>query len=56
MMLEVNQENSLNQVAVRLIEEPPLYSDIPIKTPEDAIRVMGGMDERSGSGSGLCGQ
>lgn len=41
MMLEVNQENSLNQVAVRLIEEPPLYSDIPIKTPEDAIRVMG---------------
>ena len=41
MMLEVNQENSLNQVAVRLIEEPPLYSDIPLKTPEDAIRVMG---------------
>ena len=41
MMLEVNQEKSLNQVAVRLIEEPPLYSDIPIKTPEDAIRVMG---------------
>lgn len=41
MMLEVNQENSLNQVAVRLIEEPPLYSDRPLKTPEDAIRVMG---------------
>lgn len=41
MMLELNQENSLNQVAVRLIEEPPLYSDIPLKTPEDAIRVMG---------------
>lgn len=41
MMLELNQENSLNQVAVRLIEEPPLYSDMPLKTPEDAIRVMG---------------
>lgn len=30
----------LNQVAVRLVKQPPLYSDIPMKDPEAAIRVM----------------
>ena len=34
-------ENKLTQVAIRLVEQPPLYSDKPIKTPEDAIRIVG---------------
>lgn len=41
MMLDFTQENTLNQVAIRLIDEPPLYSKQPLKTPEDAIKVMG---------------
>lgn len=32
--------DKLNQVAVRLVKQPPLYSDIPMSDPEAAIRVM----------------
>lgn len=30
----------LNQVAVRLVKQPPLYSDIPMSNPDAAIKVM----------------
>lgn len=30
----------LDQVAIRMVKERPLYSEIPIHSPKDAIRVM----------------
>lgn len=30
----------LSQVAIRLVKEPPLYSNEPVNTPQDAIRVL----------------
>ena len=33
-------ENELKQVAVRLVEQPPLYSKDSIKTIDDAVRFM----------------
>lgn len=33
-------ENKLDQVAIRMVRQPPLYSDIPITNPEAAIHVM----------------
>ena len=32
--------DKLDQVAIRMIEQPPLYSDSPMDSPEAAIRVM----------------
>ena len=34
------QRYALDQVAIRMVKEPPLYSADPITTPEDAVRVM----------------
>lgn len=31
---------ALDQVAIRMISQPPLYSDQPMNSPEEAIRVM----------------
>lgn len=33
-------ENKLEQVAVRIVDQPPLYSTEPMNTPQAAIRVM----------------
>lgn len=33
-------ENMLKQVAVRMVEQPPLYSEEPMDSPEAVIRVM----------------
>ena len=33
-------ENELRQVAIRLVEEPPLLSETSIKTPQDAVRLV----------------
>ena len=33
-------EYKLEQVAIRMVKEPPFYSDIPIKRAEDAVRVV----------------
>lgn len=33
-------ETVLNQVAIRMISQPPLYSDQPMNSPEEAVRVM----------------
>ncbi|MBQ2935891.1 MAG: hypothetical protein IJD96_06640 [Lachnospiraceae bacterium] len=30
----------LSRVAIRLVKEPPLYSNEPVNTPQDAIRVL----------------
>ena len=30
----------LDQVSIRMVMDPPLYSDIPLTTPEAAIRVL----------------
>lgn len=41
--IEPQSENGrfkLDQVAIRLIKERPLYSETPIHSPKDAIRVM----------------
>ena len=32
--------DKLNQVAIRMVKQPPLYSDLPMKNPETAIQVM----------------
>lgn len=32
--------NKLDQVAIRMVKQPPLYSDVPMKNPEAAIKVM----------------
>lgn len=33
-------ENELRQVAIRLVEEPPLLSETPVKSPQDAVRLV----------------
>ena len=35
-----NRKFELEQVAIRMVRERPLYSETPIHSPEDAIRVM----------------
>ena len=35
-----NGKFELEQVAIRMVRERPLYSETPIRSPEDAIRVM----------------
>lgn len=39
--MEKNENNVLEQVSIRLKRENGLYSDNPIKTPVDAIKVIG---------------
>lgn len=34
------EANALNQVAIRMVSQPPLYSDRPMNSPEAAIKVM----------------
>ena len=33
-------KNKLEQVAIRLVKQPPLYSEVPMTGPEAAIQVM----------------
>ena len=33
----------LDRVAIRMVKEPPLYSAEPIRSPEDAVRVVAEM-------------
>ena len=33
----------LDRVAIRMVKEPPLYSAEPIRSPEDAVRVVADM-------------
>ena len=35
-----NRKFELEQVSIRMVRERPLYSETPIHSPEDAIRVM----------------
>lgn len=35
------EENKIKIVSVRLVEEPPLYSPIPIRNPKDAAKLLG---------------
>ena len=34
---------SLDRVAIRMVKEPPLYSSTPIRSPDDAVRLMAKM-------------
>jgi len=34
-------KHKLENVAIRMVEAPPLYSDEPVQTPEAAVRVLG---------------
>lgn len=34
---------SLDRVAIRMVKEPPLYSSTPIRSPDDAVRLMAEM-------------
>lgn len=36
-----NKENELQQVGVRLVPEQTLMSDVPMKNPQEAVRVIG---------------
>ena len=35
-----NKPFHLDKVAIRMVKEPPLYSEAPINNPQDAIRLM----------------
>ena len=34
---------SLDKVAIRMVKEPPLYSSTPVRSPDDAVRLMAEM-------------
>ena len=34
---------SLDRVAIRMVKEPPLYSSTPVRSPDDAVRLMAEM-------------
>ena len=34
-------KHELKRVSIRLVPEPPLYSDTPVKCPEDAVALLG---------------
>ena len=35
------EKHKLDVVAIRMIKEQPIYSDIPITAPIDAVRLVG---------------
>ena len=37
----LNNPYQLDQVAIRMVKEPPLLSDKPLDTPESAIELIG---------------
>lgn len=37
----MQDRHELKRVAIRLVPEPPLYSDQPVRCPEDVVRVLG---------------
>lgn len=53
-MAENEMNKGLSQVSIRLVQESPLLSDESINTPEQAVKVIGRMVRRNGSGTGLC--
>lgn len=34
------KEYKLEQVGIRMVKEPPLYSTEPITSPQDAVRII----------------
>ena len=34
---------TLDKVAIRMVKEPPLYSETPVRSPDDAVRLMAEM-------------
>lgn len=34
---------SLDKVAIRMVKEPPIYSSTPVRSPDDAVRLMAEM-------------
>ena len=34
---------TLDKVAIRMVREPPLYSEAPVRSPDDAVRLMAEM-------------
>ena len=34
---------SLDKVAIRMVKEPPLYSSTPVRSPDDAVRLVSEM-------------
>lgn len=34
-------KHELKRVAIRLVPKPPMYSDQPVRSPEDVVRVLG---------------
>ena len=41
--MSLSDQYKLEQVGIRMVKEPPLYSTTPIETPEDAIRLLSGV-------------
>lgn len=37
----MQDRHELKRVAIRLVQEPPLYSDQPVKSPDDAVALLG---------------
>lgn len=37
----MQDKHELKRVAIRLVQEPPLYSDQPVKNPDDAVALLG---------------
>ena len=35
--------HTLDKVAIRMVKEPPLYSSTPVRSPDDAVRLMAEM-------------
>ena len=34
---------TLDKVAIRMVKEPPLYSSTPVRSPDDAVRLVSEM-------------
>ena len=34
---------SLDKISIRMVKEPPLYSSTPVKSPDDAVRLIAEM-------------
>ena len=50
-MAENEMNKGLSQVSIRLVQESPLLSDESINTPEQAVKSIGRMVRRNGSGN-----
>lgn len=39
-MSSSNKQYQLEQVGIRIVREPPLYSSEPLRNPESAVRLL----------------